>query len=266
MKWFKHDTRSLSDAKIERLIMDFGIEGYGLYFACVEIIAGNLSRDNITFELEHDAQVLANKFKMDTLKVEKIMKLCVELGLFEFNTENGRISCNKIGKRLDTYTARVGHEMRQLSADVSTMFEHSSNKVLSDKDKKEIRRDKITDKDIKDCTTAETAIAPAPAYSCDLFTVPKTDLARHKEAYPGVNVPAEYRKMSAWVAANPQKRPKNYPRFINNWLAREQDRVAMRGSKQAPAPFRNRNVAAEQVEDMMRAGKTFDDIFPEKVK
>ena len=130
-----------------------------------------------------------------------------------------------------------------------------------------IKEDKITD--IKDSTTAETAIVPArqnTAYACDLFSIPKADFGKHKDAYPGVNVPAEYRKMSAWLSANPQKRPRNYPRFINNWLAREQDRVAIHGSKRAPEPFRNRNVAAEQVEQMMRDGKTFDDLFPEKVK
>ena len=29
MKWFKHDSNALHDAKIEKLIMKFGIEGYG---------------------------------------------------------------------------------------------------------------------------------------------------------------------------------------------------------------------------------------------
>jgi len=268
IRWFKHDTRSLSDAKIERLIMDFGIEGYGLYFACVEIIAGNLSKENITFELEHDAPVLANKFKMDTLKVEKIMKLCVELGLFEFNSVNGRISCPKIMKRMDEYTTR-SPEIKAIANQLSRQCPDNVP-IVSGADKKrreEIRIDKITDiKDGADASASLPVPVPKNKYSCDLFKVPEPDYAKHQDAYPGVNLASEYKKMSAWLSANPQKRPKNYPRFINNWLAREQDRVAMRGSKQAPAPFRNRNVAAEQVEDMMRAGKTFDDIFPEKVK
>jgi len=103
MKWFKHDCDALHDAKVEKLVMKYGIEGYGLYFACVEIIAGNLGPDNFTFELEHDAEILAYKFKVDTLKVEEIMKYCVNLGLFELNGNN-RITCMKLAKRLDNTT------------------------------------------------------------------------------------------------------------------------------------------------------------------
>ncbi|MCP4649598.1 MAG: DUF4373 domain-containing protein, partial [PVC group bacterium] len=58
MKWFKHDTNALHDAKIEKLIMKYGIEGYGVYFACVEMIAHKLSPKKATFELEHDAEIL----------------------------------------------------------------------------------------------------------------------------------------------------------------------------------------------------------------
>ena len=102
MKWFKHDSNALHDAKIEKLIMQYGIEGYGLYFACIEMIADKLTSDNITFELEHDAEILAYKFKVDTLKVETIMKFCVSLGLFQYNVETQRIVCFNLAKRLDT--------------------------------------------------------------------------------------------------------------------------------------------------------------------
>ena len=101
MKWFKHDSNALHDAKIEKLIMKFGIEGYGLYFACIEIIASELTSDNITFELEHDAEILAYKFKIDTLRVEEIMKCCIKLGLFQYSAESGRIACYKLARRLD---------------------------------------------------------------------------------------------------------------------------------------------------------------------
>lgn len=55
MKWFKHETNSGFNAKMKKLLMKYGVQGYGLYYYCVEIIAGNLTTENITFELEHDA-------------------------------------------------------------------------------------------------------------------------------------------------------------------------------------------------------------------
>src|SRR6056297_1602766 len=98
MKWFKHETQRT--AKIERLIMEHGVEGYGLYQYCREIIAGELSAENITFELEHDAELIAHKLQMDTLKVEKIMHRCIELSLFEL-ADSGLVSCLSLAVSLD---------------------------------------------------------------------------------------------------------------------------------------------------------------------
>jgi len=85
MKWFKHETNSGFNSKMKKLLMKYGVQGYGLYYYCVEIIAGNLTSDNITFELEHDSSILAYDLKMDTLLVEEIMTYCLKLELFEYN-------------------------------------------------------------------------------------------------------------------------------------------------------------------------------------
>ena len=74
MKWFKHETER--SAKVDRLLMEYGVEGYGLFQYCREIIAGTIRPENLTFELEHDAELIAYQLKMDTLRVEKIMKRC----------------------------------------------------------------------------------------------------------------------------------------------------------------------------------------------
>jgi len=83
MKWFKHLTKAHHDRAIETLINEFGVKGYGLYFYCLELVAGTLDAENITFELEPDAAILSRRLSMDTLEVEKIMKRCIELKLFE---------------------------------------------------------------------------------------------------------------------------------------------------------------------------------------
>jgi len=100
MKWFKHFTRAKSDAKIEKLIMKYGISGYGLYFYCLEIIAGSISDDNITFELEHDSEILAHKLNLDRLKTEEMMNYMILLGLFE--GAEGKITCFKLAKHIDS--------------------------------------------------------------------------------------------------------------------------------------------------------------------
>ena len=136
MKWFKHDSNALHDAKIEKLIMRHGIEGYGLYFACIEIIASELTSENITFELEHDAEILAYKFKIDTLKVEEIMKYCIDLGLFQYNIESQRIVCYKLAYRLDkTMSQNIGIQQIVTSKNFQKLPKTSSSQ-------KQIRLDK----------------------------------------------------------------------------------------------------------------------------
>lgn len=55
-------------------------------------------------------------------------------------------------------------------------------------------------------------------------------LAGWRKAYPGVDIPREIRKAHAWELSNPEKRKVNRVRFLNSWLARQQDRG------RAPAP------------------------------
>ncbi|MEH6451299.1 MAG: Lin1244/Lin1753 domain-containing protein, partial [Oleispira sp.] len=44
MKWIKHDTNANQDAKLKRMRMKYGLEGYGLYWYCLELIAADVDR------------------------------------------------------------------------------------------------------------------------------------------------------------------------------------------------------------------------------
>ena len=91
MKWFKHDSDASSDAKIKKLIIRHGAVGYAVYFHCIELITSSISENNLTFELEHDSEIIADNLKIigDSTKsgmeiVENIMKtieiMCDECG------------------------------------------------------------------------------------------------------------------------------------------------------------------------------------------
>lgn len=128
MRWFQHETDAHRDTKIKKLINEYGSDGYAVYFYCLELIAGDLDSDNITFELEDDAELIGQYLKVDTLRVEKIMKKCLELELFGIN-EYGKINCIKMAKFLSAdYTrnpklkklitgAKMNKVYKKLSAD-----------------------------------------------------------------------------------------------------------------------------------------------------
>ena len=115
MKWFKHDSDANIDARLQEILLDYGLEGYGLYWYCLELITNKLSSDNITFKLEHDARIIARNTGSTVQKVTEMMTRFIELGLFE--DVGGTVTCLKLAKRLDKSMTN-SLKMRDFIADV----------------------------------------------------------------------------------------------------------------------------------------------------
>jgi len=146
MKWFKHDTDAHSDAKLEKILMRYGADGYALYWYCIELIAGKVDAKNYTFELEHDAELLGYKLKVDSARVEEIMRYMVNIGLFE--ESSGVITCMKLAKRLDS-SMTSNPEMRKIirKSHDTVMTCHdgiSTDKTIRDKTRLKEKRESKT--------------------------------------------------------------------------------------------------------------------------
>lgn len=105
MKWFKHDANASLDAKLQRLRLKYGMEGYGLYWFCLESIARNVESHNLTFELEEDAELISAATNIHYERVQEMMTYMCDLALFE-NAE-GQITCLKMATRADEYTQKI---------------------------------------------------------------------------------------------------------------------------------------------------------------
>ena len=142
MKWFKHDSDASNDAKLKKLRLKYGATGYGIYWYCLELIARNVEKHNLTFELEHDAELIADDFKLSADLVQHIMTYMVELELFE-NT-GGIVSCLKMATRTDEYTQKLIQSSRKASDNVPTIsVEYPTKSVLIEENRTEdIRLDK----------------------------------------------------------------------------------------------------------------------------
>tara|TARA_R110002124_G_C8884156_1_gene508673 strand:+ start:340 stop:1101 length:762 start_codon:yes stop_codon:yes gene_type:complete len=151
MKWIKHDTDANQDAKLQNVLLDYGLEGYGLYWYCIELIAGKVSKDCITFELEHDARIIARNTGSTPKKVEEIMTYFVDSGLFE--NSSGMITCMKLAKRLDK-SMTSNPEMRNI---IESLKLNSHDKVMTQSEKpmqdkirlEESRREQIREEERK---------------------------------------------------------------------------------------------------------------------
>lgn len=161
MKWFKHDTDANMDAKLQEVMLDYGLEGYGLYWYCIELIAQNTNGDNLTFELEHDARIIARNTGSTAQKVEQMMKSFVELGLLDAN--NGHIFCLKLAARCDDFTAKAVRRkgvkpLTNQSVGVSPTnsdFVPLEEEVRSKKKEEEVRKEK----ELKDIAQKENCAA-----------------------------------------------------------------------------------------------------------
>lgn len=105
MKWFQHDSNSSMDSKLQEVLLDYGLEGYGLYWYCLELVAMGVDKQSLTFELEHDARVIARMAGSTPQRVEEMMRRFIELGLFEGNAS--MITCLSLAKRCDEYTNKL---------------------------------------------------------------------------------------------------------------------------------------------------------------
>lgn len=177
MQWFKHDTASTMDSKIKKLLIRYGAIGYAVYFHCLELIAGSVSEANITFELEHDSEIIADDLRISGTSeksgkefVEEIMNYMIQLNLFE--ESNGHIFCFKLLKRLDAsmtsnsnFRAMIkkAKENQLLNDNHDTVMTKSCSNhdtVMQEKNRKEKNRRDDDDRqtaDSQNCEIGETS-------------------------------------------------------------------------------------------------------------
>nr|DAP05134.1 MAG TPA: replisome organizer [Caudoviricetes sp.] len=106
--------------------------------------------------------------------------------------------------------------------------------------------DKDIDKDISNiaCTDkSEQAVIYIPLNDNSEYPIYFEFVQEMQSLYPNVDVMAELRKMRGWSLSNPTKRKtkRGVKKFINNWLAKEQDKgnytTQVKQSKQSNNPY-----------------------------
>lgn len=129
------------DAKLRRVRLKYGMEGYGLYWYCLELVAQNVEQHNLTFELEHDSELIAVDTGIHYELVQEMMVFMVDLGLFE--QTDGMVTCLKLAKRTDEYTRKLINKL----PDVRTLSGHTPDKVRSIRIEEKRREDKTLGRD-----------------------------------------------------------------------------------------------------------------------
>lgn len=113
MKWFKHLSSAYTDLAIRQVIEEFGVEGYGLYWLCCELVA----QQGKHFCLKKDQnwlKILELLSKTPEKKLIEILQKFSELNLINKTAyKNGDIYIQKMKKYADEYTDKVGRKSGQ---------------------------------------------------------------------------------------------------------------------------------------------------------
>ena len=138
----------------------------------------------------------------------------------------------------------VERERLELVNNVYKLDTESVQDVLGTEAQYSLAKDRIRDRvniELNNTISSEPEAAPSPQSGIciplndkSVYDVPLDKIDIWKTTYPAVDVEQELRKMVAWSHSNPTKRKtrRGVDRFINSWLAREQDRGGSRTTKQ----------------------------------
>ena len=122
MRWFKHFSDARFNLKLRPVIAKFGMEGYGVYWSCLELVAQQGGENSVSGQYP-DYSVKAQKgwktaLSMDCgISVEKLEPILDHFSLLGLVSEKalkrGDLSIPKLLDYADEYTDKVGRVSRQ---------------------------------------------------------------------------------------------------------------------------------------------------------
>lgn len=121
MKWFRHNTDSYCNIKLQAILHEFGLQGYALYWLCLELV-GQQGMDEVH---QNEPRLNQNRTWMHSLctisglemnQLQAWLKRFGELELIDSKSlQEGKLYIPKMLEYLDEYTLRrVSRQTREL--------------------------------------------------------------------------------------------------------------------------------------------------------
>lgn len=256
--YFPFDVDFFSDKKIKILKSRFGVDGITIYL----YLLCEIYRNGYYIELDDDYMyIIADDLGMTGEKVKQVMEYLFGRSLLiksilpesvTIITSHG-IQC-RFQEAVKVRAAKCGIEVDEriwLLSEKETLpfIKYTQNSDLSEKNPsksqiyaiKESKVKKSKEKNNIYSTEPEKPTSAPPVITLPLndntdYRITQDEVDHWKELYPAVDVMMELRKMKGWCEGNPAKRKtrRGIMRFVNAWLAKEQDRGGSRKASQSP--------------------------------
>jgi len=113
MKWFKHLSDSYSNLKHQQVLAEFGIEGYGFYWVCLELIAQQGKSFKIKSE-KNWKKTLMYLTRSKEERIDALLDVFARVSLIdEKSLKHGDLYIPKMSEYADEYTDKVRRMSRQ---------------------------------------------------------------------------------------------------------------------------------------------------------
>ena len=233
MRWFKHFSDNHRGKSMQALLDKFGHAGPCAYYFIVEMCnekleqldGRSLSEDDCLFTFHR--RVVGSAVRMRPSVVVQLLNYCETIGLLSVRFQSEYIEI-KMPILLDLLESdqKKSRSKRVTLANKSRLEE-------------ELELDKESEEELeKDIITSELKNPPAqvskaairgclPEFSHDEVCEKRLATVTHKaqlawlDAYRSVDfIAQEVRRAHAWIETNPKKAPKDFGKFMLNWLSR----------------------------------------------
>lgn len=139
MRWFKHMTGSARDEKLQTVISEFGLMGYGFYWRILEIIAEQMDKSDRTY-CEYTLKSWAKLLGIFPKTFTKLLENFCEKNLFtsEYFQNSIRVDCPNLLRYRDEYAERKT-KCRDIVPSVSGVCPDQDTETKADLQKEDIK-------------------------------------------------------------------------------------------------------------------------------
>lgn len=228
--WLKLMKDFFSNPKIKKLRKLAGGDTFTVIYLKLQLLSidneGVLIFQGIENNFEEEMALTIDE---DIDNVSVTLNYLISQGLMEKIGENEYLlteTQSLIGSESSvTQRVRKHREMKKaLQSNANVTIGNTEKEIDKDKD---IEKEKDIDINNISCTEQSVqAVITIPLNDNSEFPISFEFVQEMQNLYPNVDVMAELRKMRGWSISNPTKRKtsRGIKRFINSWLAREQDK------------------------------------------
>ena len=240
------------DRKFELIEAEFGLTGFGVIVHLLQEIYG---KEGYYIEwTEEVALLFARRIGLGGSVVSEIIEASIRRGMFDkeiydkyhcltsrgiqkryFEAVSRRKSLEVDYNILLVECTQICHNVNISSKNVNIFSKNADIEKQSRVEKSRVEKSRVED-GAKPVPASTPAVCQIILNDKSFYPVTQADVDKWTKLYPAVDILAELRKMAGWSDANPQKRKTKggIQRFINSWLAKEQDRG---GNREKPGNY-----------------------------